>query len=138
MDVGGKTGTTQSNADGWFIGVTPKLVAGAWVGGAYPSIGFQSSQLGQGAVMALPIFGKYFAAIQKDPKFRSISNARYPVLNRTLQNKMDCDPFKEDLNFFERLFGKKKNKKAVSESAPDNEKKENVFRKIGNLFKKKN
>lgn len=57
--VAGKTGTTQSNSDGWFIGITPDLVAGCWVGGEDRSIRFSRTQLGQGASSALPIWG-YF------------------------------------------------------------------------------
>jgi penicillin-binding protein 1A len=64
----GKTGTTQSNADGWFIGLTPDLIAGAWVGCDDRLVRFRSTGLGQGASMALPIWGKFFQKITKNPK----------------------------------------------------------------------
>ena len=65
-DVGGKTGTTNNASDGWFIGVTPNLVCGAWVGGEYRQIHFRSPRLGQGAHTALPICGKFMASVLKD------------------------------------------------------------------------
>ena len=58
-DIAGKTGTTQSHADGWFVGFTPNLVAGAWVGGESPKTRFRSLSLGQGANTALPIWGLF-------------------------------------------------------------------------------
>jgi penicillin-binding protein 1A len=65
-EIGGKTGTTQGNSDGWFIGITPELVSGAWVGGEERSIRFRSMQFGQGAKMALPIFGYYMQKVYAD------------------------------------------------------------------------
>ena len=59
MQLAGKTGTTQNGADGWFIGMTPGIVAGAWVGCDNPSIRFRSGYYGQGAYLALPIFGRF-------------------------------------------------------------------------------
>lgn len=57
--LGGKTGTTQNNTDGWFVGFTPSLVAGAWVGADQPVVRFRTTSLGQGAYMAMPIFGRF-------------------------------------------------------------------------------
>ena len=57
--IGGKTGTTQNHSDGWFMGVTPQLVTGVWVGGEDRDIHFDGIRLGQGANMALPIFALY-------------------------------------------------------------------------------
>lgn len=58
-DFGGKTGTSQNHSDAWFVGVTPNLVAGVWVGGEYRSIHFTSTQ-GQGGKTAMPICGAFF------------------------------------------------------------------------------
>jgi penicillin-binding protein 1A len=63
----GKTGTTQSNADGWFMGLTPELVTGVWVGAEDRSVRFRSMDWGQGARMALPIYGYYMQKVYKDP-----------------------------------------------------------------------
>jgi penicillin-binding protein 1A len=65
-EVGGKTGTTQGSSDGWFMGITPELVTGIWVGGERRDIRFRSMALGQGAKMALPIFGYYMQKVYAD------------------------------------------------------------------------
>ena len=64
--IGGKTGTTNNNSDAWFMGLTPKLVSGMWVGGDDRDIHFDSMAMGQGATMALPIFAYYMQSIYKD------------------------------------------------------------------------
>lgn len=66
IDFGGKTGTTNNHSDAWFIGVTPSLVGGAWVGGEYRSIHFRTGQLGQGSRTALPIFGLFMHKVLSD------------------------------------------------------------------------
>lgn len=64
--MGGKTGTSQNNSDGWFVGFTPSLVSGVWVGGEDRSIHFDRMALGQGANMALPIFSLYMQKVYAD------------------------------------------------------------------------
>ncbi len=64
--MGGKTGTTNYNADGWFMGFTPDLVSGVWVGGEERYIHFNNMAQGQGASMALPIYGKYISKVYAD------------------------------------------------------------------------
>ena len=65
--MGGKTGTTNDNADGWFMAFTPDLVSGTWVGGEDRYIHFNNMAQGQGASMALPIYGKYISKVYADP-----------------------------------------------------------------------
>lgn len=65
-DMGGKTGTTNSNSDGWFMGFTPSLVSGCWVGGEERDIHFDSMNYGQGARLALPIWAKYMQKVYAD------------------------------------------------------------------------
>ena len=65
-DMGGKTGTTNNNSDGWFMGFTPTLVSGAWVGGEERDIHFDNMTDGQGAAMALPIWGLYMQKVFAD------------------------------------------------------------------------
>lgn len=67
MPAGGKTGTTQNNSDGWFIGFTPSLVSGVWTGFEDRSINFSSMADGQGANMALPIWALYMQKVLNDP-----------------------------------------------------------------------
>ena len=68
-DFGGKTGTSSNNSDAWFIGVSPRLVCGAWVGGEYRAIHFRTGQLGQGSKTALPICGRFLKSVLSDPSF---------------------------------------------------------------------
>lgn len=65
--IAGKTGTTQNQSDGWFIGITPQLTTGIWVGGELRGIRFRSISLGQGASMALPVWAHYMKRVYEDP-----------------------------------------------------------------------
>lgn len=78
-EVGGKTGTSNNHSDAWFIGCTPGLVGGAWVGGEYRSIHFRNGALGQGSRTALPIFGLFLQKVlnDPDPRYRKY-HAKYP------------------------------------------------------------
>jgi penicillin-binding protein 1A len=137
--VGGKTGTTQNNADGWFIGITPKLVAGAWVGGIYPEISFTETRLGQGATMALPIFAKFYKNLGADTNYRSYSQSQFKPMQAAWADELECDPFKEDFKLFEWIFGNKKgNNKDKKEKSKEKKSKEKkgVFQKLKGLFKK--
>jgi penicillin-binding protein 1A len=67
-EIGGKTGTTQNHSDGWFVGVTPNLVTGIWVGCADRRMRFRSIQYGQGARLALPIWAIYMKKVYNDPE----------------------------------------------------------------------
>lgn len=69
-DWGGKTGTSNNHSDAWFMGVSPKLVVGAWVGGEYRCIHFRTGALGQGSRTALPICGYFVQALLADPNFK--------------------------------------------------------------------
>jgi penicillin-binding protein 1A len=69
-EFGGKTGTSNNHSDAWFVGVSPRLVAGAWVGGEYRSIHFRTGQLGQGSRTALPICGYFFESVLGDAAFK--------------------------------------------------------------------
>jgi penicillin-binding protein 1A len=69
-DWGGKTGTSNNHSDAWFMGVSPHLVVGAWVGGEYRSIHFRTGALGQGSKTALPICGYFIHSVMADPEFK--------------------------------------------------------------------
>lgn len=68
--TGGKTGTTQNNSDGWFMALTPDLVTGVWVGAEDRAVRFRSMAWGQGAKMALPIYGYYMQQVYKNPNIK--------------------------------------------------------------------
>ncbi|MEG1581447.1 MAG: penicillin-binding transpeptidase domain-containing protein, partial [Bacteroidaceae bacterium] len=84
-DFGGKTGTSSNHSDAWFVGITPGLVGGAWVGGEYRCIHFRTGALGQGSRTALPIFGYFMQSVLKDPNFKKYKRKFAPC-------KEDIDP----------------------------------------------
>jgi penicillin-binding protein 1A len=90
-DLAGKTGTTQSQADGWFMGYTPNLVFGAWVGGIMPIIRFRDMNLGQGAHMALPICGIFMKKMQALPQYAATKTAKFPEPSKWIKDSMNCD-----------------------------------------------
>jgi penicillin-binding protein 1A len=90
-DVAGKTGTTQSNADGWFMAMTPELVVGTWVGADDPRIRFRDTRLGQGSNTALPIVAYFLKEVNADPSYQSVSKAKFPALSNAAQRKLSCD-----------------------------------------------
>ena len=69
-DFGGKTGTSSNHSDAWFVGVSPKLIGGAWVGGEHRSVHFRTGELGQGSRTALPIFGMFMEKVLKDESLK--------------------------------------------------------------------
>ena len=78
-DLGGKTGTTNNNSDAWFMGLTPTLVSGMWVGGDDRDIHFDSMAWGQGASMALPIFALYMQKVYKDKRLGYSEDAKFDL-----------------------------------------------------------
>ncbi|WP_163518131.1 transglycosylase domain-containing protein [Gelidibacter japonicus] len=108
--IAGKTGTTQDNKDGWFVGIMPKLVTVTWVGNDNQQIGFSSTGLGQGANSALPIFAKYIQKLNADSKYNSLTKASFETPSETVLNSLDCEPTKTD-GFFKRLFGSNKDER---------------------------
>lgn len=79
-EIGAKTGTTSNYSDGWFMGVTQKLVAGVWVGGDDRSIHFRSLALGQGAKMAMPAYAKFMEKVYRDPSLAVEGYTKMPFL----------------------------------------------------------
>lgn len=77
--MGGKTGTTQNNSDGWFVGITPDLVNGAWVGGEDRSIHFDNMSQGQGSAMALPIWAEYMKRVYADTTLHYSQDTQFDI-----------------------------------------------------------
>ncbi len=90
MQMGGKTGTTQNNSDGWFMGYTPSLVSGVWVGGEDRDIRFDGMAEGQGAAMALPIWALYMKKVLNDP---SVGYSANEVFEQSRTFDCDTNPF---------------------------------------------
>jgi len=93
--IAGKTGTTQNHSDGWFMGITKDITAGVWVGGEDRSIHFDNMTYGQGASMALPIWGNFFLKVYKDKKI-NISQDEFEKPANFNYN-MDCEEVKQEI-----------------------------------------
>lgn len=92
--VAGKTGTTQNNSDAWFIGMTPKLVTGVWIGGEMRSIHFNNMTYGQGAAAALPVWGLYMKKVYDDPKINFYKgNFDRPA---NIDVELDCSKYQQE------------------------------------------
>ncbi|MCI1683138.1 MAG: penicillin-binding protein [Bacteroides sp.] len=88
-DFGGKTGTSSNHSDAWFVGVTPKLVGGAWVGGEHRSIHFRTGALGQGSRTALPVFGYFMEQVLKDNSLKNY-RAHFPKPKEKINKEYGC------------------------------------------------
>lgn len=95
--IAGKTGTTQKHSDGWFIGYTPQLVAGVWVGAESPKVHFRTMRAGQGASTALPIWGKFMQKVYKNPEFKKWRSSKFKPPSDTLYALMQCPPYLEEM-----------------------------------------
>lgn len=94
--IAGKTGTTDNNSDGWFIGINPRLATAVWVGGEFRSIHFRSTALGQGASMALPVYGLFMKRCEKDNSLKFYQGDFTAPENISIE--MDCSKYLEEIN----------------------------------------
>lgn len=156
-DFAGKTGTTQDQADGWFIGMTPTLVAGAWVGGEDPSIHFRTLGTGAGGHTALPIVGQFFSLVLHNNKFKNLRFSSFESPSDESLAMMDIPPYREIIEvgirgFLHDLFGKKEDQrksdlkmqektspeKTKDEAKPAQKEKKPFWQSMKEVFKKKN
>ncbi len=98
--IAGKTGTTQNQSDGWFMGITPELTTGVWVGAEDRSVHFRSLALGSGANTALPIWAFYMQKVLADPTLR-ISKGDFEMPVQPLSVQLDCDKYEKDMESLE-------------------------------------
>ncbi len=108
--IGGKTGTSQNQSDGWFMGVTPNLVSGVWVGGEERSIHFDGISLGQGANMALPVWALYMQQVYADSTLTYSTEDEF-LAPEGFSLNLDCEQFStessssgDDFSSFEENF----------------------------------
>lgn len=102
--VAGKTGTTQNNSDGWFIGVTPDLVSGVWTGCEDRAVHFRSLNLGEGANTALPIWALYMNKLYADPSIK-ISKGDFEKPKKALSIELDCSKYVQENKKSEQTTG---------------------------------
>ncbi|MFN2429962.1 MAG: transglycosylase domain-containing protein [Cryomorphaceae bacterium] len=145
-DLAGKTGTTQSNADGWFLAITPRVVCGSWVGAQSPTVRFRSTALGQGAATALPITAGWLKKVESDPAVPNILGRSFPENSAELEMDLYCPLYVESRTdaFFDNIFDgdkrkekrelRKKAREEAREEDKDGEKEKDGW--IKRLFKK--
>ena len=142
--LAGKTGTTQSQADGWFIGFSPNLVMGAWVGAENPKVHFRSIALGQGAHTALPICASFYQQLEQSKAFANDLQEVFPELSPEDKEMLDCKPYvKNNPQIFKNLFRKNPDKikapdiKKPKRNKDEQKEKEGFFNKVKNWFRSK-
>jgi penicillin-binding protein 1A len=96
-DIAGKTGTTQNNSDGWFIGITPDLVSGSWAGFEDRATHFESMEYGQGASESLPVWGNYMKKVYADASL-DVSQGHFEKPDKPLTIEIDCGKYKQQEN----------------------------------------
>lgn len=90
IPVAAKTGTSNDQRDGWFIGFTPDLVFGAWVGGEQPQVRFQETSLGQGSTTAMPICANFLNQVYDDEQYKEWEDHKFPSLDSLTMAQLDC------------------------------------------------
>ncbi len=103
-DWAGKTGTSQNQADGWFMAYSPALVVGAWVGANSPQVHWPDLYSGQGSRTALPMVGRFLQKYQKDRKYRKWRSQTFPPLTEKQRFFLDCPPAVLDSIQYDEIF----------------------------------
>ncbi len=99
----GKTGTTQNMADGWYIGSTPLLTGGAWVGGENTGVRFRSGQMGNGSHSALPIWAYFLQGVQRDTTLAPLLGEEFPEVDQEIRRSFYCPSFIPPVQVVEEL-----------------------------------
>ena len=92
-DFGGKTGTSSNHSDAWYVGVTNKLIAGAWVGGEHRSVHFRTGRLGEGSKTALPIYGLFMEKVLKDNRLKHYRGKFPTTPSQEINKKYNCQTY---------------------------------------------
>ncbi len=100
-DIAGKTGTTQDQADGWFIGCTPDIVAGSWVGAEDRRVHFNTLSQGQGARTAMPLWASFYKKLMKDTHYEDWKYSTFPAISYASRSKLDCEHFQQIMSMSE-------------------------------------
>lgn len=135
-DLAGKTGTTQENKDGWFVGLLPDLVTVSWVGNDDSRIKFPSTALGQGANSALPIFAGMLQRMNSDSEFNQITRKKFKPASPEILASLDCPPTESD-SFFDKLFQSNPNQMSFEKSRQEIKREERIEKKEEKKDKRK-
>ena len=95
--LAGKTGTTQNQSDGWFVGYTPKLVVSAWVGAEYPAVHFRTLSRGSATATALPVWGTFMRKVQRAQGINFYKGGSFPALDEMSVALLECPDYLDEL-----------------------------------------
>ncbi|MBB4080895.1 penicillin-binding protein 1A [Lewinella aquimaris] len=98
--LAGKTGTTQDQSDGWFLGFTPKMVVGTWVGAEYPAVHFRTLSRGSATATALPVWGTFMRKVQQTKGLEEFRGGGFPSLDEMTLALLDCPDYLDELPIF--------------------------------------
>lgn len=98
--LAGKTGTTQDQSDGWFVGYTPKLVVSAWVGAEYPAVHFRTLRRGSATATALPVWGTFMRKVQRTKGINFYKGGAFPKLDEMSLALLDCPDYLDELPIY--------------------------------------
>lgn len=99
--LAGKTGTTQDQSDGWFVGYTPKLVVSAWVGAEYPAVHFRTLRRGSATATALPVWGTFMRKVQRKKGLNFYKGGAFPALDNMSLALLDCPDYLDELPIYQ-------------------------------------
>jgi penicillin-binding protein 1A len=140
-EIGGKTGTTQNHSDGWFIGFTPEIIVGVWVGGDSPLVRFRDLGSGQGGRTAMPVFARFIKQVEQNPQSTMLTRGSFNISEDTYEQLL-CEDFKETIGLFD--FVKKKpvkkktdRRKTAKKVEKSKEEQTKVGKFLRNVFGKK-
>ncbi|MBI1183976.1 hypothetical protein GC194_06880 [bacterium] len=132
-DLAGKTGTAQNYSDGWFIGLTPAITAGVWVGGDQPAIRFRSGTYGQGANMALPMFALMLKQLNADTSLNKYTQGEFAPLDKALLSKLDCADYVDD-NGLEKFFNSLRTKELSDDKIERRNRRKKILRSVFDIL----
>jgi penicillin-binding protein 1A len=98
--IAGKTGTTQNQSDGWFMGYTPKMVVGVWVGAEYPAVHFRTLRRGSATATALPVWGTFMRKVQRADGLKAFKGGWFPKLDEMTTALLECPDYLEELPIY--------------------------------------
>lgn len=132
-EMGGKTGTAQNYSDGWFIGFTPRITAGVWVGGDQPAIRFKSGRYGQGSKMALPIFGEVMKTVNQDTSLQYLGDGNFEELDEDLAMALDCADFVDETGL-EKFFNSLRKKEVSDDKLNRRNRRKKILRSVFDIL----
>lgn len=99
--LAGKTGTTQDQSDGWFVGFTPKLVVSTWVGAEYPAVHFRTLSRGSATATALPVWGTFMRKVQRTAGLSRYCGGSFPPLDEMTVALLECPDYLDEMPIYQ-------------------------------------